>query len=279
MSASADPTDVVRAFYDAVNAGDAAAVAAMYAPDCTVEYVFDDDPAVYETRDVVAARWAEALAARVDGARVSVSRIAGVQTGWGWVRADWVSAAVAGYSHFWVEDGLIRKHRTIRKNDLGIRFPTGSSTPVSVRQENESRGRFPVVGIGAVILTDEGQVVLVKRRNEPLAGQWSLPGGGLELGESLEAGTAREVLEETGLVVSVGPMIEVFDRILLNDDGTVKFHFVLVDYLCRPRGGRLQAGSDVEAVTLADPDGLAAWRVAEKVRAVVARALELPRDK
>jgi ADP-ribose pyrophosphatase YjhB (NUDIX family) len=270
---------VVRAFYDAVNAGDAAAVAAMYAPDCTVEYVFDDDPAVYETRDVVAARWAEALAARVDGARVSVSRIAGVQTGWGWVRADWVSAAVAGYSHFWVEDGLIRKHRTIRKNDLGIRFPTGSSTPVSVRQENESRGRFPVVGIGAVILTDEGQVVLVKRRNEPLAGQWSLPGGGLELGESLEAGTAREVLEETGLVVSVGPMIEVFDRILLNDDGTVKFHFVLVDYLCRPRGGRLQAGSDVEAVTLADPDGLAAWRVAEKVRAVVARALELPRDK
>jgi ADP-ribose pyrophosphatase YjhB (NUDIX family) len=115
------------------------------------------------------------------------------------------------------------------------------------------------------------------RRNEPLAGQWSLPGGGLELGESLEAGTAREVLEETGLVVTVGPMIEVFDRILLEADGSVRFHFVLVDYLCWPRGGRLQSGSDVEAVTLADPGDLAAWRVAEKVRAVVARALELQR--
>lgn len=264
--------DVVRAFYQAVNSGDAAAIAALYAPDCTVEYVFEDDAAVYETREVVAGKWAEELAGRPGG--IEVSRIAGVQTGWGWVRADWAGASSAGYSHFWVEGGLIRKHRTIRKNDLGSRFPTGSTTPVSVQRENDSRGRFPIVGIGAVILTDDGQVVLIKRRNEPLAGQWSLPGGGLELGESLEAGTAREVLEETGLVVSVGPMIEVFDRILLNDDGTVKFHFVLVDYLCRPRGGRLQAGSDVEAATLADPGDLAAWRVAEKVRAVVARALE-----
>ena len=279
--------DVVRAFYEAVNSGDAAAIAALYAPDCTVEYVFEDDAAVYETRDVVAGKWADEIAARAGGLpggdRIGVSRIAGVQTGWGWVRADWVSVlapngagesrSTAGYSHFWVEGGLIRKHRTIRaKTDVGRRFPTAL-------EETDARHRFsrPVVGIGAVILTDEGQVVLVKRRNEPLAGQWSLPGGGLELGESLEAGTAREVLEETGLVVAVGPMIEVFDRILVNDDGSVRFHFVLVDYLCRPRGGRLQAGSDVEAVTLVDPADLTAWRVAEKVRAVVARALELQR--
>jgi ADP-ribose pyrophosphatase YjhB (NUDIX family) len=120
--------------------------------------------------------------------------------------------------------------------------------------------------------------VLVKRRNEPLAGQWSLPGGGLELGESLEAGTAREVREETGLIVSVGPMVEVFDRILLNDDGSVRFHFVLVDYLCRPRGGTLQAGSDVEEVALARPNELSPWRVAEKVRGVVARALAVQAD-
>ena len=70
-----------------------------------------------------------------------------------------------------------------------------------------------------------------------------------------------------------------FDRILLNDDGSVKFHFVLVDYLCRPRGGRLQAGSDVEAVTLADPNALTEWRVAEKVRVVVARALDVERGR
>jgi 8-oxo-dGTP diphosphatase len=221
--------DVVRAFYQAVNSGDAAAIAALYAPDCTVEYVFEDDAA--------------------DGAGESRS--------------------TAGYSHFWVEGGLIRRHRTIRQQETGSLFRAGS---------REKDSRFPIVGIGAVILTDEGQVVLVKRRNEPLAGQWSLPGGGLELGESLEAGTAREVVEETGLVVTVGPMIEVFDRILVNDDDSVRFHFVLVDYLCWPRGGRLQAGSDVEAVTLVDPADLAAWRVAEKVRAVVARALELQTD-
>jgi len=272
--------DVVQAFYQALNRGDAAAIAALYAHDCTVEYVFEDGAVVYETCEVVVGKWAEEIAARAGGLlgghRIDVSRIGGVQTGWGWVRADWVSASGTGYSHFWIEGGLIRKHRTIRQNDLGSRFPAGSSTPVSVRRENDSRGRFPIVGIGAVILT-EGKVVLVKRRNEPLAGQWSLPGGGLELGESLEAGTAREVLEETGLVVTVGPMIEVFDRILLEADGSVRFHFVLVDYLCWPRGGRLQSGSDVEAVTLADPGDLAAWRVAEKVRAVVARALELQR--
>jgi hypothetical protein len=73
-------------------------------------------------------------------------------------------------------------------------------------------------------------------------------------------------------------MVEVFDRILLNDDGSVKYHFVLVDYLCRPRGGRLLAGSDVDDVALVDPGDLAAWRVAQKVHAVVARALDLQTD-
>jgi ADP-ribose pyrophosphatase YjhB (NUDIX family) len=125
----------------------------------------------------------------------------------------------------------------------------------------------------------DDQVVLVKRRHEPLAGQWSLPGGGLELGETLEAGAAREVLEETGLIVEVGPVVDVFDRILVGDDGRVRWHFVLVDYLCRPRGGRLQAGSDVEAVTLAGLSGLAALRVTDKAQAVVARALELQRSR
>ena len=78
--------------------------------------------------------------------------------------------------------------------------------------------------------------------------------------------------------MTVGPMLEVFDRILLNDDGSVKYHFVLVDYLCWPRGGRLQAGSDVDDVALADPGDLAAWRLAPKVHAVVARALDVHRE-
>lgn len=119
--------------------------------------------------------------------------------------------------------------------------------------------------------------MLVKRRNEPLAGQWSLPGGALEVGETLEAGTAREVLEETGLVIDVGPLVELFDRILVDDEGRVLYHFVLADYLCRPRGGLLAAASDVEDVAVVDPSGLDRYGVTEKVRTVVARAVTLNR--
>ena len=104
----------------------------------------------------------------------------------------------------------------------------------------------PVVGVGAVIVSD-GKVVLIRRRFEPLAGRWTLPGGTLELGETLEAGVAREMLEETGLVVKVGPVIEVFDRILLDDEQRVRYHFVLVDYLCWPLSGTLAAATDVGA--------------------------------
>jgi 8-oxo-dGTP diphosphatase len=132
----------------------------------------------------------------------------------------------------------------------------------------------PIVGVGAVVLVD-GQVVLIKRRYEPLAGQWSLPGGTLEVGETLEAGTAREILEETGLVVDVGPVIEVFDRILVDPDQRVRYHFVLIDYLCRPIGGTLQHGSDVDDVTLADPADLARYGLTAKATAIIRRALEL----
>ena len=94
----------------------------------------------------------------------------------------------------------------------------------------------PFVGVGGVIV-DQGRVVLIKRRFEPLAGQWSLPGGAVDVGETLVECVAREMLEETGLVVEVGPVVEVFDRIIRDGDGRVQFHYVLVDYVCRPIGG------------------------------------------
>ncbi len=126
------------------------------------------------------------------------------------------------------------------------------------------------MGVGGVILSDAGEVLIVKRRQEPLAGQWSLPGGMLEIGETLEAGTAREMLEETGLIVSVGPVVEVFDRILLDDTGQVRYHFVLIDYLCQVRGGVRQAGSDVEAAEFVSPQALAGYRLTEKAQDVIA---------
>jgi 8-oxo-dGTP diphosphatase len=135
----------------------------------------------------------------------------------------------------------------------------------------------PIVGVGAVIV-DAGKVVLVKRRYEPLAGQWSLPGGTLELGETLEAGAAREIREETGLHVEVGPIIEVFDRIMLDDERRVRYHFVLVDYLCRPVGGELQADSDVDDAVLVAPGSLGPYNLTDKARAVIARALALDRE-
>ena len=133
----------------------------------------------------------------------------------------------------------------------------------------------PIVGVGAVILMDDGRVVLVRRKYDPLAGQWSLPGGGLEVGEALQAGTAREIHEETGLIVDVGQVVDVFDRIIKDAAGNVEYHFVLVDYLCRPRGGVLVAGSDVDAVTLADPAALAEYRLTEKAQAVIIRAVQM----
>ena len=132
----------------------------------------------------------------------------------------------------------------------------------------------PIVGVGAVIVRD-GRVLLVKRRYEPLAGRWSIPGGTLELGETLETGVAREMQEETGLTIEVGPVIEVFDRIIVDADKRVRYHFVLVDYLCWPIGGALQAGSDVDEAVMVDPASLDQYDLTEKAREVIARALEV----
>lgn len=151
----------------------------------------------------------------------------------------------------------------------------------------------PIVGVGAVIITTPRDapflgsaypspspfgVVLVKRRFEPLAGRWSLPGGTVEVGETLEQAAAREIVEETGLQVSIGPVVEVFDRIVREPDGRVRFHFVLVDYLCSTIGGHLQPASDVEDAALAHPEGLDAFNLTDKALAVIRRAFEMAKD-
>jgi 8-oxo-dGTP diphosphatase len=102
----------------------------------------------------------------------------------------------------------------------------------------------PIVGVGAVVIQD-GRVLVVRRATEPLKGEWSIPGGMLELGEKLREGIAREVREETGLEVDVGEVLDVFDSIFPDPEGRTQYHFVLIDYLCRPTGGELRASSDV----------------------------------
>ena len=108
----------------------------------------------------------------------------------------------------------------------------------------------PIVGVGAVVV-DRARVLLVQRGHEPSKGKWSLPGGILELGESLAEGIAREVLEETGLVVEAIELVELIDRIQrVSGPGVerVRYHYVIADYLCRVVGGSLQAASDADAV-------------------------------
>ena len=135
----------------------------------------------------------------------------------------------------------------------------------------------PIVGVGAVIV-DDGNVVLIRRRYEPLKGHWSLPGGMVEVGETLETALAREMLEETGLVVDVGPVIEVFDRIARDEQRRVRYHFVLVDYLCWRVSGELHAGSDVDAAIWTDPRQLSEYGLTDKATSVIERGFAISRE-
>lgn len=141
----------------------------------------------------------------------------------------------------------------------------------------------PVVGIGGVIL-EGGRALLIRRGSEPLRGEWSIPGGTLELGESLEEGVARELLEETGIVVRVIELIEVFDRIYGDDGGIApraprkpRFHYVIVDYLCERVSGEPRAGSDVTDVAFAREDELAKFHLTETATRILTKAFAMDR--
>ncbi len=141
----------------------------------------------------------------------------------------------------------------------------------------------PVVGIGGVII-DQGRTLLIRRGSEPLLGEWSIPGGTLEIGESLEEGVARELLEETGIEVRVLELIEVFDRIYLEGGSTgaevkgrPRFHFVIADYLCERLGGEPRAGSDVTDVAFAREEELARFHLTETATRVLKKAFAMDR--
>lgn len=143
----------------------------------------------------------------------------------------------------------------------------------------------PVVGVGGVVI-ENGRALLIKRGTEPLLGQWSIPGGTLELGESLQQGVAREMLEETGLEVEVLDMIEVFDRIFLDpaaptegDKTRPKYHYVIVDYLCGRLAGEAQAGSDVTDIAYATEEELEKFRLTSTATRVLHRAFAMDRER
>jgi 8-oxo-dGTP diphosphatase len=143
----------------------------------------------------------------------------------------------------------------------------------------------PVVGIGGVVIEND-RVLLIRRGTEPLLGQWSIPGGTLELSESLQEGVARELLEETGLEVRVLDLIDAFDRIYIEPDeggdGTAsrpRFHYVIVDYLCERISGDAIAGSDVTDVAYAAEDELDKFQLTPTATRIIKRAFAMSRQK
>lgn len=145
----------------------------------------------------------------------------------------------------------------------------------------------PFVGVGAIIIEKgvekdrtekdrdgNDRVVLVKRGHPPIQGQWSIPGGVLEIGELVREAAAREAREETGLIVEPGELLGVYDRVLHHADGRVQYHYVLVDFLCRPVGGELCAASDAEEVRWFTREELPALKLAEDTFEVIHKGFE-----
>jgi 8-oxo-dGTP diphosphatase len=125
----------------------------------------------------------------------------------------------------------------------------------------------PSVGVGAVVIHD-GRVVLIRRGKEPLRGRWVIPGGTVEAGETLHEALVREVREETGLAVRPTEVVLVFDRIL-RDDGELRYHYVIIDYLCEYLSGTPRAATDAEDVALVRPEDLRDYDLPPQALAVV----------
>ncbi len=132
----------------------------------------------------------------------------------------------------------------------------------------------PLVGVGAVVW-DGARVLLIRRGHPPAAGAWSLPGGLIELGETATYAVQREVREECGLEVAVGPVLGVFEPIQRDEQARVVYHFVVIDFLAHRISGEAQAGDDADEVRWVTPEELATYPLTDAVRQMIARALEL----
>jgi ADP-ribose pyrophosphatase YjhB (NUDIX family) len=130
----------------------------------------------------------------------------------------------------------------------------------------------PILGVGAVVVS-RGRALLVKRGNEPAKGAWSIPGGKVEIGETIHDAVKREIREETGLDIEVGQRLRILQRIFRDDSGRVKYHYVLIDYRAVPIGGTLSASSDAADVRLFTAGGLRKLGLADVTLEVIQKAL------
>jgi 8-oxo-dGTP diphosphatase len=131
----------------------------------------------------------------------------------------------------------------------------------------------PLVGVGAIII-ERGHVLLVKRGHAPLAGEWSIPGGVLEVGETLRQAAIREAHEETGLIVEPGVLLGVYDRLLRDDNQRTLYHYVLIDFLCRRQDGEVHAAGDAQEVRWFTPEEVTALRLPDDTAEVIRLGFE-----
>ncbi len=131
----------------------------------------------------------------------------------------------------------------------------------------------PLIGVGIVVFKDD-KVLLIRRGKPPREGKWSLPGGRQRLGERVEEAARREVAEEAGLVVEVGPLIDVVDSITRDDKGAVQYHYTLVDVSAEWRSGEAVAGHDAAEVAWADPNDLAPYGLWKETERIIALAMQ-----
>jgi 8-oxo-dGTP diphosphatase len=129
----------------------------------------------------------------------------------------------------------------------------------------------PLIGVGALIV-ENGRIALIKRGKAPLLGEWSIPGGMLELGETLRQGAEREAQEETGLIVHATELLGVFDRIVPGESGGFVYHYVLIDFLCERFSGELQAGADAADARWFTPEEAKQLPLAEDTNGVIQAA-------
>lgn len=141
--------------------------------------------------------------------------------------------------------------------------------PVTVRREYPSA---PLVAVAAVVLDDAGRVLLVKRGRQPAKGLWGLPGGLLDLGEPLQQGVVREVWEETGIEIEIVEWIDFFEPIERDAAGRIRYHYVVIDFWARCRGGTLRPHDDAAAAAWVPVETLNSLAMEEATRRVVRKA-------